>query len=419
MKILIDNSGYDILNVGDTVMLRVALARIKKILPHAKLSILTRAPEVILRSFPGVSPLPPLSKLDLNIIRRPNQRFYKWLPWRISVRISDFEEQLWLNKTNWGLSNYGAIYGSETLKCLDDFDAVIGTGGGYLNSTFEGHAISVLTLIATAQRLGKPTFLVGQGIGPIKSKRLALTMEKVLNQLDLICIREKNSSYKVLEELCVDSTRIRVTGDDAIELAFNSRPNTLGDFVGLNFRKASYSAIDEKFACDISETICDVVENLNSKIIPIPISLSGLDDDEKATVNAVANKKLLVNFENNSDIMGDSAISAVGNCRVVVTASYHAGLFALSQGVSVLGIAKNQYYADKFNGLADMFGNVGCTVWHADRMHKDRLREILLELWSNADLARDILLEKALEQINLGDEAYLEVCNILDTSNRS
>ena len=51
----------------------------------------------------------------------------------------------------------------------------------------------------------------------------------------------------------------------------------------------------------------------------------------------------------------------IGFCRVLITGSYHAGVFALAQGVPSICVAQSQYYVDKFVGLADQFGE-GCRV---------------------------------------------------------
>ena len=52
----------------------------------------------------------------------------------------------------------------------------------------------------------------------------------------------------------------------------------------------------------------------------------------------------------------EGTITTIARCRLVVTGSYHAALFALSMGVPAIGIATSRYYEDKFLGLADQFG---------------------------------------------------------------
>ena len=46
----------------------------------------------------------------------------------------------------------------------------------------------------------------------------------------------------------------------------------------------------------------------------------------------------------------------VGRCRIVVSGAYHVAVFALAQGIPVVGLSSSRYYDDKFEGLAAMFG---------------------------------------------------------------
>ena len=41
----------------------------------------------------------------------------------------------------------------------------------------------------------------------------------------------------------------------------------------------------------------------------------------------------------------DDVLTAIADCRVVVTGSYHAAVFALSMGVPAVGLAASRYYA--------------------------------------------------------------------------
>jgi colanic acid/amylovoran biosynthesis protein len=99
-------------------------------------------------------------------------------------------------------------------------------------------------------------------------------------------------------------------------------------------------------------------------------------------------------------------VDLVRLCRVVVTGSYHAGVFALSCGVPAIGIAKSQYYVEKFCGLAAQFGP-GCEVATLDDPDFERvLREKIDRLWTAAAQLRPGLLQAAARQIALGRAAY-------------
>jgi colanic acid/amylovoran biosynthesis protein len=99
-------------------------------------------------------------------------------------------------------------------------------------------------------------------------------------------------------------------------------------------------------------------------------------------------------------------IRQAGECRVVVTGSYHAGVFALAQGVPVVGIARSEYYRDKFHGLAGQFGP-GCTVLHADEApFAGKLGEAIDRAWNEAETVRPQLLRAAESQVLAARAAY-------------
>ncbi|NJR75723.1 MAG: polysaccharide pyruvyl transferase family protein [Scytonema sp. CRU_2_7] len=105
----------------------------------------------------------------------------------------------------------------------------------------------------------------------------------------------------------------------------------------------------------------------------------------------------------------------IGRCRVVVTGSYHAGVFALAQGIPIMGLAKSEYYADKFLGLADQFG-VGCEViFLHEQEFATKLVDSIDRALESAEQLRPQLLEAAKEQVELGHTAYKRVYELVNS----
>jgi colanic acid/amylovoran biosynthesis protein len=105
----------------------------------------------------------------------------------------------------------------------------------------------------------------------------------------------------------------------------------------------------------------------------------------------------------------DELIARVGTCRIVVTGSYHAGVFALSQGIPAVCVFNCEYYENKFRGLAAQFG-VGCTViGKSSEDFTASLVDSIIEAWENAEHWRPPLLEAARAQVEAGQVA----CNDL------
>src|SRR5690606_27264326 len=59
-------------------------------------------------------------------------------------------------------------------------DLLFVSGAGGFTDPFKNHALTTLQLIETAQRNGKPTALVGQGLGPWDDPALRAAAEQTL-----------------------------------------------------------------------------------------------------------------------------------------------------------------------------------------------------------------------------------------------
>src|ERR1700744_241307 len=73
---------------------------------------------------------------------------------------------------------------ARILGAVRQADLVVSSGGGFINDVFWVHAAGVLGVLAAAQRLGKPTAMFGQGIGPLThpvlTRLVARTMPRLL-----------------------------------------------------------------------------------------------------------------------------------------------------------------------------------------------------------------------------------------------
>jgi polysaccharide pyruvyl transferase WcaK-like protein len=101
---------------------------------------------------------------------------------------------------------------------------------------------------------------------------------------------------------------------------------------------------------------------------------------------------------------------------VVVTGSYHAAVFALAQGIPVVGIAASRYYVDKFSGLADLFRG-GCDVVHIDAPGAGAALEAAIEkAWASAPDLREALRQSAEAQIHRAREAYRLIGGLVEAA---
>ena len=103
----------------------------------------------------------------------------------------------------------------------------------------------------------------------------------------------------------------------------------------------------------------------------------------------------------------------MSDMRVVVTGAYHAAVFALSQGIPVVGLSASDDYTAKFLGLEAQFG-LGCeTVLLSAPNAWERVAAAIDRAWQSAEKVRVPLQEAARRQIALSQGAYERVKEIL------
>ena len=270
---------------------------------------------------------------------------------------------------------------------LREHDAFVVAGCGAINDHFTG---TILNQIRAAIALDIPVYLFSQGIGPLRRPDLARTAASVLRQVRRICIRESTYSPLQLERLGVDPSRVMVTGDDAIALAVPASEQPFGNAVGLNLRIAGYAGIDDGTGAAFASALPRGYEYL-----PVPISMH--EDDLGHTCLAAGIPVPARPFAHPVDV-----IEQVRRCRVVVTASYHAAVFALANGIPAVCIALSEYYVQKFGGLALMFNSVGCELVS----NPVDLPAAIDNAWKIAPYLQDSLLRSARRQAVAGMRAW-------------
>jgi len=422
MKIYIQPSGHRIVNMGDLAMLQVAVSRLNQLWPDSDIFVYTQAPERLAQYCPKTKPV---NKQSLDELLRERYLFpeawYKKLPDKISYRLGYFESilrrrhprlSLWLQKMETALYGEDRVYFEELQERILGSDCVIVTGQGGMTDAFVWNDLRILRLLDIAHSLNKTTIMLGQGMGPVQNKALLQTAFKVLPKVDFIALREKRSSLPFLQKMGVALENTIVTGDDAVQMAYEARATQIGNAIGVNLRVAEYAAVNTSLVEPVRRELHSARRKYRTDLLPVPIALPG-DMVTSADIIGAEAEEYAHNHDLNSPL---KIIQQINHCRVVVTGSYHAGVFALSQGVPVVALAKSPYYIDKFLGLADQF-RVGCEVVLLEGHNVEAALAWALDtLWEQADAIRENLLAAAVEQIEAGWIAYRHVYDLVDQS---
>jgi polysaccharide pyruvyl transferase WcaK-like protein len=302
-------------------------------------------------------------------------------------------------------------------RATADASLVLAMGGGYFTDVDPEQVHRTLDLFEYAADRGIPTAMVGQGIGPLEYPELRARARSVLPRVDLIALREERKGPGLLHELGVSPDRIIVTGDDAIELAYDERRAEPGSDVGLCLRVAGYSPVAARTKDTVGRAARVFASEVGTRIRPLIIS-EYRSEDRKSTM------PLVDGFPDVAPALGRFATprdlaARVSRCRVLVTGAYHLGVFALSQGIPVVGLTSSEYYDDKFLGLNSMFGG-GLRLVRLDEPALDeRLSTAIRQSWADADALREPLRARARQQIETSRQGFERLFDLVEASRRS
>jgi polysaccharide pyruvyl transferase WcaK-like protein len=437
MQILLDQAVYDQRNKGNVSLLQSAIYRLNELWPDAEIFVLTEAPHLLKLYCPTVQPVSVHFWQSYLEQRKKFDTFHHLVPGPVLQLLLDAREEMWhrfpeLMGKGWrqrvksllgsknSLPELGvkpSLEGSvsvgedpddvnqDLLRTVQEVDLVIATGGGYLCDTDKQHTIQVFDTLEMAVRMGKPTAMVGQGVGPMHDPELRSRLSKLLPSLDLILIREPKTGRDLMESLGVSSERVMMSGDDAIQMAYKERTEKLGEYVGVNLRFARYTEVGQSYISKIRTVLHQAARKHSAPLMALPISCNVHEGDLEVI------RDLLQGYENVSISWRRfesplTTIRKVGRCRLVVTGAYHPAVYALSQGIPVVGLVKSQAYIDKFSALVDEFGPACQLIYLDDEQIEEKLAVAIDTAWVSANEVRPLLLQAAVRQIEWGRTAY-------------
>jgi len=407
MRILIEPSDYVLRNVGDMAMLKAALSRLAATWPDAMIEVLSDEPQALRAFCPHATPLDAAGRHQwLADAFLPGARHAPHLSRMLEACVRRHApalvETLWRRKLDGQPRAMEALAGFTNAVARADLVMVTGMGG--ITDAFADYAANVLETLRLALRHRKYVAMVGQGFGPLKNPDLVARARSVLPHVDFIGLREERAGRPLLTSLGVPENRIMTTGDDATEIAYDLRQNTVGSGLGINLRASDYSAVDRALFAPLRAVLRNAKDRLQAPLIPVPISFVPGEADMETI-------RMLTDDEAGA-VPGcnpEAVIRQIQRCRLLVTGSYHAGVFALACGIPVIGLARAPYYVDKFQGLAALYGE-GCQVVLLDDPDFARALEAeIARLWGAAEAMRPPLLAEAARQIRLGQDAYRRI----------
>jgi colanic acid/amylovoran biosynthesis protein len=367
VRILVDQGCYELLNMGDVAMLQSCVRRLSHQWPDAEIM-------VIAHEFADLATYCPDA---IAVGRTSGQELARLLPRRY--------RPVWQSTVPYlcGRLNRRRVPPGQprtAVQAVQAADVVVAAGGGYVTDTWRWHATGVLGILSLAQRLGKPTAMFGQGIGPIRQRALRLQARAVLPKLAVLALREGRMGRDLALSLGVQSEAVTVTGDDAMELIGNDMMSD-GYALGINMRVAGYAGVSLEEAAVVGDVAGQAAAAYDVPLLALPVSRYGADADLDAI------RRTLPQGRHHADVvLRDLATprdlaAATAECRAIITGSYHAAVFGLAQGVPTVCLPKSPYYDGKFAGLSDLFPGACFVVPLGQPNLAARLRAAIDQAW--------------------------------------
>jgi colanic acid/amylovoran biosynthesis protein len=397
VNILVDHSGYDLLNIGDVAMVQTCVRRLQEVFPGARVEVVCHDPAALTRyiadALPVVIQAPPvLRRLRHERVGRAVEQVGKVVAPMIA-------------RHRWPAAHHPIV------AAVARADLVVASGGGYVNDTYWWHAAGVLSALDLAQRRGIPTAMFGQGVGPLTHRLVRHQANQVFPSLRMLGLREGFVGKTLSAELGAPSHAIRVTGDDALELAqpanIGSGAHTTGTALGINLRVAAYTGTDAGKAQQVAAALRTAVAADLPELVVLPVSRYAAQSDLDSTTTALRDAGL--DFE--ADDLADPSdlVRQIGRCNAVVTSSYHVAVFAMAQGVPAVCLTASRYYDAKFEGLRELFPE-GSTVVPLDGPAvQERLTAAVQQATSTSAADRRAILDAARANIARSRSAYTDL----------
>jgi colanic acid/amylovoran biosynthesis protein len=437
MQILIDPGDHNLRNKGNVSLLQIAVQRLHNLWPNALIGVVTQAPMVLQLYCPQA--VPARAGATSGWANQPSNGIRSFVPSLVSRLMLELREEIMYRKyitsaISGGQQQATTLEGDgERLPVatgdgvvvalpavrigtpVPEADLVVAGGGGIVCDVAKPMALPVLDRLEAALENGVPSVMVGQQIGPLHDPELRARARAVLPAVDLIAIREQQTALPLLESLGVNMDRVVMTGDDALELAYAARPAKLGTSIGVGMRVQWYTAIDLEHLETVRGVLQRAAARNGAPLISVPISYSFHEEDAQVIRHHLLNgyaKTIDVGRWRFADPM--KTIRATARCRIMISGAFHPAVYALAQGIPVIGLAKSATYRDKLVGLAHEFGS-GCEVLMLDDPELAMKLETAIDrLWQSAEALRGPLLAAAARQVQWGQAAYQRIYDLVE-----
>ncbi|WP_250277926.1 polysaccharide pyruvyl transferase CsaB [[Clostridium] colinum] len=263
-----------------------------------------------------------------------------------------------LTKTEYNINSVQRFNAIEVIKAIFKSDIILSGGGTLIqNGTSTRSLLYYLSIIKVAKLFKKKVMLYSNGIGPVNGNINRKLVKMVVNNVDLITLREEFSKNDLLD-MGVKKPEIHITADAAFTLKSISDKSAINflikekipldkDIIGVSVRNWSKAKYGDKYIKEIAKA-CDNMVKQDKTVLFIPM---------EQPKDIETSKKVMYEMKQDSYILQqsykpDEILGIIGQTKLILGMRLHTLLFSASKKVPMIGLVydpKIEYYLDVLN----------------------------------------------------------------------
>ncbi len=244
---------------------------------------------------------------------------------------------------------------SELHAAMQSASLVLIAGGGNLASGFSYLILERLAITRLARHYGVPVVFMSQSIGPFYNEDERLAVTEMLSDAVLVGVRELTTWREVID-LGIADTKLRMTGDDALELCGEALSPAVDGPVLLSIDTHLWRSEPESCASLIVEAFTFAQrEGLSVTVLPQTWKLEEVGEESDAWVSQQIVDLAIQTFPDVAVSIiemqdGRDIARIVSTARVVISSRYHPVVFATAAGRPCVFVSSNNYTRRKGEG---------------------------------------------------------------------
>lgn len=247
------------------------------------------------------------------------------------------------------------------LQIYQNTDIHIAVGGGYLTTVKSPERFATMILhlhsFFISYLFGKPFILYSQSIGPFKNRLIEYLAQKILNQAELIMVRD-TFSFDYLTKLNIRQPKLIQTVDSAFSLnvsTLSPKPAkhypTARYLIGITAKRFASNPVQNQYETAIAQAIEQLSQTYQAHFICIPQVTDRLhNDDDRLVHNRIANlvtqKNALTNLVKPLNLKEAQTLYAT--LDYLIGTRMHSNIFALQASVPNISLAYEQKSIELF-----------------------------------------------------------------------